>query len=148
MPHIRLWVRYIISQQAYDSLQYKTKIHQGQHINLVQVTGKTTISGYVPLNLYFPTEHGPVELLVEAYVVKGMTTLFILGNDFADQYALSLIRRDSKSFVVFSSSGRETEVFNSVGTLFIDNEGHTFRITTRTDSRHTPSKLTRHQQAK
>lgn len=93
-----------------------------------QSDSSTTISGYVPLNLYFSTENGPVKLLVEAYVVKGMTTPFILENDFADQYGLSLVCRDLKSFIVFGTSGRETEVFNSVGTPFIDEEGHTFRI--------------------
>ena len=97
----------LISEKAYNALQTKAKIRQGQKINLVQVTGKTTISGYVPLNLYFKTAEGPIELRIEAYVVRGMSTPLILGNDFADQYALSLVRRETQTFLQFGSSGRE-----------------------------------------
>ena len=118
----------LISEKTYDSLRSKNKIRQGQKINLIQVTGKTTISGYVPLSLYFKTSEGSVELRVEAYVVQGMSTPLILGNDFADQYALSLICRDTQTFLQFGSSGRETEVFNSVGTPYVDDEGHAFQI--------------------
>ena len=57
---------------------------------LVQVTGKASISGYVELDLYFHTKEGPVKIKVKAYVVKGMTTPLILGNDFVDQYSLSV----------------------------------------------------------
>src|SRR6202167_3080092 len=55
---------------------------------LVQVTGNASISGYVDIDLYFHTPDGPVKINVEAYVVKGMSTPFILGNDFADQYSI------------------------------------------------------------
>jgi len=48
-----------------------------------------SISGYVWSRLYFHTPDGPVKINVEAYVVKGMTSPFILGNDFADQYSIS-----------------------------------------------------------
>ena len=40
--------------------------------------------------LYFHTKDGPVKIKVEAYVVKEMTTPLILGNNFTDQYLLSL----------------------------------------------------------
>ena len=56
------------------------KIKKGQKINLVQVTGKASISGYVEPDLYFHTKEGPVKIKVEAYVVKGMTTPLILGE--------------------------------------------------------------------
>lgn len=69
----------------------------GQKILLVQVTGWTLIRGYVEIPLIFETEDGPVELPLEAYVVKGMNTDFILGNDFADQFLLSIIRKDGKT---------------------------------------------------
>jgi len=58
------------------------KINKSQKIDLVQVTGKASISGYVDLELYFHTK--------EAYVINGMTTLLILGNSFANQYSLTL----------------------------------------------------------
>jgi hypothetical protein len=72
-------------------MQNPPKIRQGQRINLVQVTRKASISGYVEVDLYFHTPDGPVKINVEAYVVKGMTSPFILGNDFVDQYSISVI---------------------------------------------------------
>jgi len=69
-------------------MQNPLKIRQGQRINLVQVTGNTSISGYIEVDLYFHTPDGPVKINVEAYVVKGMTSPFILENDFADQYSM------------------------------------------------------------
>jgi len=72
-------------------MQNPPKLKQGQRINLVQVTGNAFISGYVEVDIYFHTSEGPVEINVEAYVVKGMTSPFILGNDFANQYSISVI---------------------------------------------------------
>ena len=80
----------LISEKALGGPLEGPKIKKGQKINLVQVTGKASISGYVELDLYFRTKEGPVKIKVEAYVVKGMTTPLILGNDFADQYSLSV----------------------------------------------------------
>ena len=56
---------------------------------MIQVTGTSKISGFVTLPIYFDSDDRPVLIEVEAYVVKGMTTLVILGNDFADQYSIS-----------------------------------------------------------
>src|SRR6202050_434911 len=78
----------LISMRTLDGLQEAPKVKKGQKINLVQVTGKVSISRYVDLELYFHTKEGLVEIKVEAYVVKGMTTPLILGNDFTDQYSL------------------------------------------------------------
>ncbi|KAE9382998.1 hypothetical protein BT96DRAFT_893100, partial [Gymnopus androsaceus JB14] len=50
-------------------------------------------------------------MLVEAYVVDRMTTPFLLGNDFQEQYSLSILRRDGRSFLVF-----------------VDDSGHAFKI--------------------
>jgi len=81
----------LISQTALDNLKAKPKIKKGQKIDLIQVTGSTTISGYLTLDLIFHMDSGLVKITVEAYVVKGMTTPFILGNDFTDQYSISII---------------------------------------------------------
>ncbi|PBL04509.1 hypothetical protein ARMGADRAFT_864912, partial [Armillaria gallica] len=103
----------LISHDALQSLSSKPKIRMGQKINLVQVTGNSTISGYVNLDLFFETTEGPVKMNVDAYIVNGMTAPFILGNDFADQYSISILRRGSSSFLSFGDSGREAEVENS-----------------------------------
>ena len=94
----------------------QVKLRQGQKINLVQVTGNASISGYVDIDLYFHTPDGPVKINVEAYVVKGMSTPFILGNDFTDQYSILVIWKE------------RMPVNNSVSPPFIDEEGHTFKL--------------------
>ena len=78
----------LIPAKTLEGLSGGPKIKKGQKINLVQVTGKASISGYVELDLYFNTKDGQVKIKVEAYLVKGMTTFLILGNNFADQYSL------------------------------------------------------------
>ena len=82
----------LISQKSLTEMQNSIKLRQEQRINLFQVMGNTSISGYVNINLYFHTPDGPVKMNVEAYVVKGMSTPFILGNDFADQYSILVIQ--------------------------------------------------------
>ena len=82
----------LISQKLLTKMQNLAKLKQGQKINLVQVMGNASILGYVDIDLYFHTPDGPVKKNVEAYVVKGMSTPFILGNDFADQYSILVIQ--------------------------------------------------------
>ena len=91
----------LISQKSLTEMQNPAKLKQGQRINLVQVTGNASISGYVNINLYFHTPDGPVKINVEAYVVKGMSTPFILGNNFVDQYFISVIRQEGTCLTEF-----------------------------------------------
>ena len=60
----------LISQKSLSEMQTPIKLRQGQRVNLVQVTGNASISGYVNIDLYFHTPDGPVKINVEAYVVK------------------------------------------------------------------------------
>ncbi|KAF7372967.1 TY3B-TY3B protein [Mycena sanguinolenta] len=76
----------LISRKALQELTNPPKIKAGHDVKLIQVTGKSSISGFVNLDLYFHTEDGPVKIAVEAYVVNGMSTPLILGNDFTDQF--------------------------------------------------------------
>jgi len=57
-----------------------------------------------------------------------MTTPFILGNDFADQYALSIIRGDDGTQLVFADTGRKVPVENSIRSTLLDEKGHAFQI--------------------
>jgi hypothetical protein len=109
-------------------LQAIPKIKQGQKINLVQVTGNASISGFVCLDLYFHTPEGLVKINIEAYVVKGMSTLFILGNDFADQYSISILCIDGGTQPELGESGQRMMVENSVLPSFMDEDGHVFKI--------------------
>ncbi|KAF9011558.1 hypothetical protein BDZ89DRAFT_1047325 [Hymenopellis radicata] len=95
----------LISEKAWKQLTTHPRVHQGQKINLIQVTGATVINEFVKVDLYFETNKGPVQVNVDAYIVKGMSSPFILGNDFADQYSLSIIRRED--------TGREVELMEN-----------------------------------
>ncbi|TFY53682.1 hypothetical protein EVJ58_g9320 [Rhodofomes roseus] len=118
----------LVSAKTLEAMKVPPKLKTGQKINLVQVTGKAKISGYAPMDLMFNTPSGKLKVPVEAYVVKGMTTPFILGNDFADQYSLSILRNDGKSFVQFGNSGISLETNNSLTSSFVDDEGHAFKV--------------------
>ena len=123
----------LISQKALEQMKKPPKIKTGQHIKLVQVTGNTTITGYIILNVYFESDEGPVLIKVEAYVVKGMSTPFILGNNFADQYSISLLREDGESTLLFGKSGRSRRVHSLVTSTFLNEDGHTFKVRVRPD---------------
>jgi hypothetical protein len=119
----------LISEQAWKALDPLPKKLTGRKINLIQVTGKATIQGYVKLPLFFTTTEGPVKLEVEAYVVKGMSTPLILGNDFADQYELSVIRQEGNTKVILGSSLRSIDAQSSTGNPQINEQGQAFKVT-------------------
>ena len=97
----------LISEKCLSTLSNPPKVRSGQRVNLVQVTGKSSINRYVVTPLIFHTSEGPVEMSIEAYVVKGMSVPFILGNDFTSQYRLSLNREEQGTFVILGNSGRK-----------------------------------------
>ena len=109
-------------------MQNPLKIRQGQRINLVQVTRNTSIPGYIEVDLYFHTPDGPVKINVEAYVVKGMTSPFILENDFADQYSILVIRQEGGWNLEFGDSGQRMVVENLISPPFIDKDCYTFKV--------------------
>lgn len=120
----------LISEKTLKAILPGAKVRKGQRIQLIQVTGKTVIDGYVTLVLDFETDNGIVEFEVEAYVVKNMTSPFILGNDYADQYSLSIIREQRKTHLRFGDTGRSIEVQNSLsaGAGLKDEEGRSFKV--------------------
>lgn len=105
----------LVSHGTLPFIEPKPKIGTGQRVHLVQVTGKSTISGYVEIPVSFDTNDGPVSMNVEAYVVKGMNTPFLIGNDFAELYALSTIRKDTDTFLLFGDTGRYRRIENTIG---------------------------------
>ena len=123
----------LISENFLKNLKNPPKPKNGQKINLVQLTGSTSITGYVNLPVFFETPPGLVRMDVEAYVVKGMTTPLILGNDFADQFELSLLRREGKSHLLLGESNRTIPVRNSTSP-FIDEHGKTFQVYSRPEA--------------
>jgi hypothetical protein len=123
----------LISQKTVDALGTKLKTCAGQCIKLIQVTGNTIISGYVCHDLIFNTPNGPVKINVKAYVVKGMSTPYILGSDLANQYSISVLWNEGLSSVLFGSSGQQVPVNNSTSSPSLDKDGHAFRIHVQSD---------------
>jgi hypothetical protein len=94
----------IILDSGSDCDDKPPKIKQGQKIHLSQVSGNLTINQYVPLPIVFMTGSSPVEITVEAYIVKGMKIPLLIGNDFTTQYQLSIMQDGSNAFIVFGTS--------------------------------------------
>jgi hypothetical protein len=117
----------LISENHLKTLENPPKPKTGRKINLVQLTGETSITGYVNLPVFFDTPEGTVQMDIEAYVVKGMTTPLILGNDFADQFDLSLLRQDGLTHLLLGESNRKVQVENSTSPL-LDEQGKAFKV--------------------
>nr|GAT46647.1 predicted protein [Mycena chlorophos] len=126
----------LISRKTLEELTDPPKIKAGHDVRLIQVTGKSSISGFVTLDLFFHTAEGPVKVNVDAYIVNGMTTPFILGNDFADQYSISILRDEGSTYLQFGSSERRLAVESSTSPSQIDEDGHTFQVRTAAGATH------------
>jgi len=74
---------------------------------------------YIPLDLYFKTSPDPVVLCLEAYIVKDMNALLILGNDFANQYSLSIIQGNGSTSLKLEDSGYSVPLNSSVNGSFL-----------------------------
>ena len=118
----------LISAEYIKTLKSPPKIKTGQRISLIQLTGSATISGYVDIPIFFHTTQGPVSMNIEAYVVKNMTTPVILGNDFADQYDLSILRHEGETRLLLGSSQRYVPVENSTRPHQVDSNGKPFKV--------------------
>ena len=90
--------------------------------------GNASIFAYVNIDLYFHILDGPVKIIVEAYVVKGMNTPSILRNDFGDQYSISVIHQEGSCLIEFGDSNWRMPVNNSVSPPFLDKDGHAFKL--------------------
>src|SRR5436190_12657029 len=69
-----------------------------------------------------------VEINVEAYVVPDMNPSFILGNDYAVQYLLSLIRDHDRSYIKLGRSKETIEVQELRSESILDSEGNSQHI--------------------
>jgi hypothetical protein len=118
----------LISQNALKSMDNPPETKTGQKVNLTQVTGTSKISGYVTVPIFFESDSGPLQLEIEAYIVKDMATPIILGNDFADQYSISLIREGPDSYLSFGNTGRKTKIEKLVGAPLMTKASHSLSI--------------------
>ncbi|KAG8793311.1 hypothetical protein FRC12_003102 [Ceratobasidium sp. 428] len=141
----------LISLAKYNSLYPKPSKKKGRGIKIVQVTGKSFVNNFIIVPLLFDTPLGPVEMLVEAYIVNQMSTGFILGNDFGNQYQLSLLREPEGSYIGFGSTGRRIAISSSSLDPQVDTAGNKFAVVCRSTTSHLEkrdSKRKRHKEAK
>ncbi|KAF9540354.1 hypothetical protein CPC08DRAFT_650926 [Agrocybe pediades] len=84
----------LISEEYYNSLKNKPKLQQGLRMRLWQVTDKDcSLKGYATFAVFMPTSDGNlIETEVEAYVLPGMTVPILLGEDYQQNYEVSVRR--------------------------------------------------------
>jgi len=104
----------LISTRVLDQLNPRPKEKEGQPIKINQVTGQSVSAKYVPTKIYLDTAEGPVSMDIDAYIVKDMNAPLILGNDFADQYSLSILRENGSTSLRLGDTGRTIPLDNSV----------------------------------
>ncbi|QRV72119.1 Retrovirus-related Pol polyprotein from transposon [Ceratobasidium sp. AG-Ba] len=119
----------LISEKLYKSLNPKPVVHIGQGVRIIQVKGNTETKNYITVPLTFETPQGQVEMPVDTYIVPDMTTGFLLGNDFSNQYQLSLIRESNHPYVKAGSSNRQIPVIGTSTNPRTDSTG-SFRVET------------------
>jgi len=110
----------LVSSKLLERMNPSPKPKEGQNIKINQVTGRSSTTQYVTLNIYFDIEPKPVTLKLEAYIVKDMNAPLILGNDFADQYSLSIIRDNGSTSLKLGDSGHTIPLDSSVDSAFLD----------------------------
>jgi hypothetical protein len=104
----------IISRQCYENLESKPPLHKGKKILCRAVVGTTTMQYYTRIPLYFWSNQGPIELIVEAYINEEGTIDFILGNDWMHQYQINILRSPQDLVVTFGTTGRTCQARDSI----------------------------------
>jgi len=110
----------LVSSKLLEKMNPSPRPKEGQNIKINQVTGRSSTTQYVTLNVYFETKPRPVSLKLEAYIVKDMNAPLIFGNDFADQYSLSIIRDNGSTSLKLGDSGYTIPLDSSVDSAFLD----------------------------
>ena len=72
------------------------------------------------LELYFETKESLVSIKVKAYIVKDMNAPIILGNNFADQYSLSIIQEDGTTRLRLGTSSQTISLDSSVDSAYLE----------------------------
>jgi len=110
----------LVSSKLLEKLNPLPNPKEGQHIKINQVTGRSSTTQYIPLEIFFKTDTKPVSLRIEAYIVKDMNAPLILGNDFADQYSLSILHEKGYTSLKLGDSGCHVLLDNLVEGSYLD----------------------------
>src|SRR6185295_16790485 len=104
----------LINQKTYKEFKDPPRLRTGKNINLRGVGRSQTPDGFIKVPISVISDQGNlVEINVEAYVVKNMSSSFILGNDFSIQYMLSLIRDPDRSYIKLGRDRKSTRLNSS-----------------------------------
>jgi hypothetical protein len=109
----------LILSRLIEHLLPPVKTKEGQSIKINQVTGRSTTNQYLPLKVHFSMSEGPIAMDLKAYLIKDMNTPLILGNDYVDQYLLSILRNNSSSVLQLGDTGRTVPLKTSMDSLFL-----------------------------
>jgi hypothetical protein len=104
----------LISEYLYSHIPNRPKPKKGVQTKLITVTGSAEMDNYVTLPIYFKTEQGPVELVLELYIIQNMEIPLIIGTDYQDQYLISINRTAEGTYVTFGNSQRALKANSSV----------------------------------
>ena len=118
----------LVSSKLLETMDPPLRVREGQNIQINQVTGRSSTNRFVPMKLHFGTDEGPVALDIEAYVVKDMNAPLILGNDFADQYSLSILREDGSTKLRLGNSSRTITMDSSVHSSFLETRAYHVQV--------------------
>lgn len=106
----------LMLEEFYNSLSDLPCLKEGLRIKLYHLMGNTKVLGYVRMMLFAVANDSTiVSFELEAYVVRGMRVLLLIGEDFQTTYELGLecyasghskvkVRRDSSLTIVASSA--------------------------------------------
>ena len=116
----------LISEKFCKSIKPALKPKTGLRVSLTQVTSKgSPFTGFVSVPIFLETNKGTAKMTVEAYVVPNMNTPFLLGNDFATQYSISLLRDEGMTTVRFGKSGPTMTADSAISPLVTNDAGET-----------------------
>ena len=110
----------LVSTKLLDQLPTLPKPKEGQSIKINRVTRQSSTSQYVTLYIHFETSGKSVSVRLEAYIVKDMNAPIILGNDFADQYSLSILRENGTTSLKLGDSGYSIPLDSSVNSSYLE----------------------------
>ncbi|EUC56265.1 Ty3/Gypsy polyprotein/retrotransposon, putative [Rhizoctonia solani AG-3 Rhs1AP] len=118
----------LIGKKYYESMISPPKAKTGKNVQLQQVTGKSSINQFIEASILFETSELIIKMKVDAYIVPNMNVPFILGNDFAGQYKLSILREPSKTYLILGDSLQRMEANESPTNPRTDDSGNAFNV--------------------
>lgn len=98
----------LASHELYLTLPNRPALKKGMKLKLWALTNQVRILGYIDLSIFVRTSDGrTLEFVEEVYIVPGMNVPILLGEDFQDNYDLSIIRSRGSVTVSLQANGED-----------------------------------------